>query len=181
MVSCHWRRDKGEAQAWINMLSQSVRLNRVIIVVAGSTDGGPSVDAGCRNIVIKDAKDWIGLVVQQRRHLEVTWQLRPLRTADGACNIAMSDVGGDAQEVERVGALGCEYRWPVTVVNATAAGAKGLQTYCTEVLHTNTVQNSIVNIQNLRTCGIRLECKTAVHRSSNKESLQLGFDGKHNL
>lgn len=134
MVSCHRRRDKGEAQAWIDMLSQSVRLNRVIIVVAGSTDGGPSVDAGCRNVVIKDAKDWIRLVVQQWRHLQVTWQLRPLRTADRACNIAMSDVGGNAQEVERVGALGCEYRWPVTVVNATAAGAEGLQTYCTEVL-----------------------------------------------
>jgi hypothetical protein len=103
VVSCsHWRRDEREAQAGVDMLRQSVRLDGVVIVVAGSTDGGPSVDTGCRDTVIKDAKDWIGLVVQQWWHLHVARQLRPLRTADRACNIAVSDVGGDAQEVERM-------------------------------------------------------------------------------
>lgn len=116
------------------MLGQSVRFDGVIVVVAGCTDGGPSVDTGCRDVVVKDAKDWIGLVVQQWRHLHVTWQLRPLCAADRACNIAMSDVGGNAQEVERVGALGCEDRWSIAVVNVTAADAEGLQTYCTKVL-----------------------------------------------
>lgn len=123
VVSYHWRRDKGKAKAWVHMLGQSVRFNRVIIVVAGSTDGRPSVDTRCRNVVIKDAKDWIRLVVQQWWHLQITRQLRPLCTADRACNITMPDVGSNTQEVERVGALGCEDRWPVTVVNIIAAGA----------------------------------------------------------
>ena len=141
VVSCHRRRDEGEAQARVDVLCQSVRLDRVVVVVAGCADGGPSVDAGCRDVVVEDAKDRIGLVVQQRRHLHVTRQLRPLRTADRACDIAVSDVGGNAQEVERMGALGCEDRWPVDVVivTAAAADAEGLQTYCTEVLHMNIV------------------------------------------
>ena len=139
MVRCYRRRDEGEAQAWVDMLRQSVRLDGVIVVVAGGTDGGPSVDTGCGNVVVEDAEDWIRLVVQQWRHLHVTRQLRPLRTADRACDIAMPDVGGDAQEVERMGALGCEDSWPVAVVNVTAADAEALQTYCTQVLHINVV------------------------------------------
>jgi hypothetical protein len=46
MVSCHWSRDEDDAKTWIHMLSQSERLYWVIVVVAGSTDGGPSVNTG---------------------------------------------------------------------------------------------------------------------------------------
>jgi hypothetical protein len=39
MVSRHWGWDQSEAKAWIHMLGQGVRLNRIIVVVPGSTDG----------------------------------------------------------------------------------------------------------------------------------------------
>jgi len=96
MMCCHRSWDKGKAKTWVHMLSQSVRLNRVIIVVAGSTYGGPSVNTGRCNVVIKDSKDWIRLVVQQWWNLQITWQLRPLCTANRAGDIAMPDVGGNA-------------------------------------------------------------------------------------
>lgn len=90
-----------------------VGLNWVVIVVASGAEEGAAVDAESGDGVVKDSENGVSLVVaggeSGARRVEVARELRPVCAADGAGDTAVAHVGGDASEVEGVGALRCEY------------------------------------------------------------------------
>lgn len=87
-----------------------VWLDWVVVVIAGRAKEGAAVDAKSGDGVVKDLENGVGLVAGgDARRVEVAGELRPVGAADGAGDAAVADVGGDAGEVEGVGALGCEY------------------------------------------------------------------------
>lgn len=69
--------------------------------------GGAAVDAGGGDGVVEDAEDRVGAGVRTGEGGEVVGEVGPVGSADRAGVVAMTEVGGNAEEVEGVGTLGC--------------------------------------------------------------------------
>lgn len=91
------------------------------------------MDPKIGNGVIKDPEDGISLVASQgtRGWIKVAGQLGPMRTANGAGDTTMPNIGGDAGKVESMRALSGEYSraWA-----GAGAVTQGVKTYCAQVL-----------------------------------------------
>lgn len=101
--------DDGEMKPGAAGAVDGVELHGVVVVVAGGTEEGEAVDAGGGDGVVEDAEDGVGTAAATApAGGGFAGELGPLRSADGACDAAVADVGRDAWEVERVHALRCE-------------------------------------------------------------------------
>lgn len=112
------KRDDGETE--VRMIGVSVRLDGIVVVVTGRSEEGSPLDSESGDGVVKDSKNGICLVAASVGTLQVTGEMRvrPMSTANGAIETSMADIGGDAGEMESMGALCGEDGLPRTAAAA---------------------------------------------------------------
>lgn len=171
-------RDEGEKESRMGGFGDGVRVDGVIVIIAGGADGGAAVDAGRGNGVVKDADDGIGVVGGGDG--EIARELGPVSSTDGACHATMADIGCDAHEVKGMHALGCEDCLNIALIAIAATTttstttAERLEAYCTYTLQSEDEASfssaGLMKLGVQTTSGQRNSCLIPCHQRSNGET-----------
>lgn len=125
-------RERVEGEMETRLVARVIRIDGIVVIIASRAKEGPSMHSGVSYGVIEDLKDGVRLVrVEGASSVQVARELSPVSSANWASDAAMADVGGNAGEMEGVGALSREDRLPLTVARAVV---QRVQTNCTQSL-----------------------------------------------
>lgn len=106
-----WNRGKRETQ--LGAIGRVIRLNRIIIIIAGGAQKRTAMNTEGGNGIIKDSQNGIALVTRSERTrkavVQVARELCPMGAANGASDTTVADIGRDAGKMECMKALGSEY------------------------------------------------------------------------